>query len=208
MGRECIHYEESVSTLTEWLVENIASTIVGNKPSTILTLADTRTFPFLTIWRRSGSTILSGMIIKYKTLNSSRNKETVLFYRTDILLRCLHHAAHREFLQDQGYPIDRGIHACLEVLKQRFECCCPHEIGVLLGIPLKDVLGFMRLNNLPLTCRHHWCVYGNPEESLTIMNQYLEDHSYVCNLMTKGLQPQRILSGEWKEYSLSAIAAS
>ncbi|MDD4602034.1 hypothetical protein SDC9_11490 [bioreactor metagenome] len=208
MIRSSNHCGEQVDNWTEWLVENLASTIVGNKPSTILTMADTRTLPLLTIWRCAGLSVLSGMIIHFKILSKSAKKETVLFYREDILTNCINDRGNRSFLQTMGYPVDSGLHACLEVLEERFQGCCPHEVGVLLGIPLKDVLGFMQVSDLPLTCRRHWCIYGNPEESLAIMQQYLNDQSYVCRLMAKGLPPYQILCGQWNKDFYSTTLAS
>lgn len=37
----------------------------------------------------------------------------------------------------------------------------PHEMGVVFGYPLEDVLGF--IHKQPHTCRGAWCAYGNVE---------------------------------------------
>lgn len=181
---------------TEWLVENVAPTILGSKPSTILTLANTPTLPLLTIWHSFGETMMEGMIVHHRTLTKSANRETVLFYRPDILTECIRKCGHSSFLKNLQYPVDEGLEACLDLLEQRFQDCCPHEVGILLGIPLKDVLGFMKLNNLPLTCRQHWCVYGNPDESIAIMNKHTDDYRYLSNLVVQGYPPMQILRGK------------
>lgn len=186
-----------------WLVENIAPTIVGSKPSMILTLTNTGVLPLLSMWRCFGETMMEGMIVQHRTLNKTVGRETVLFYRPDILNECIQKCSHSNFLKNMQYPVDEGLDACLDLLTQRFQSCCPHEVGILLGIPLKDVLGFMKLSDLPLTCRQHWCVYGNPDESIAIMNRHTHDYHYLCNLVTQGYSPVLILRGELASSALS-----
>jgi len=185
-----------VEYFAEWLVSSLAPTIVGSKPSTILTLADCRYQPLLSMWRNTGNAVLEGTIIQFKILHSSEDKETVLFFRSDTLEQCIWANEHKLFLEKLGYPVNSGLEGCLELLKQRFQFCCPHEIGVLLGIPLKDVLGFMGLTDSSITCRGEWCIYGHPDDSLALMRRYAQDRESVCSLMGQGLSPCQILRGE------------
>lgn len=48
----------------------------------------------------------------------------------------------------------------------------PHEIGLVLGYPLKDVLGFIGLVRLQCTDRCGWRVYGDPEPSVNRSRSY------------------------------------
>ena len=50
----------------------------------------------------------------------------------------------------------------------------PHEIGLALGYPAKDVLGYMGLLQLEFTACCGWRVYGDPTHSLT-MSQACQD---------------------------------
>lgn len=194
---------KAVSAFSEWLVSSLSPTICGSKPSTVLTMTDIRFQPLLALWRTYGKQILTGSVIQFTVLYTSKDRETVLFYRPSILEQCLIHNLHRKFLLQFGYPVSSGLEPCLEVLQNRFQQCCPHEVGVLLGIPLKDVLGFMGLENLPLTCRGEWCVYGNPDESLAAMKQYADDRIYVDKLLANGIAPQEILGGKLAELALA-----
>ena len=187
--------ERMADYFSEWLVASIAATIAGSKPSTILTMADTRYHALLTMWRHVGKAVLNETIIRFIVLHSSEQRETVLFFREDTLARCIAAAEHREFLVEQGYPVDAGLEGCLDCLKQRFAGCCPHEIGVLLGIPLKDVLGFMGLSACDVTCRGEWCIYGQPDDTLALMRRYAEDRDFICELIENGISPCRILRG-------------
>jgi len=48
----------------------------------------------------------------------------------------------------------------------------PHEVGLALGYPVKDVLGFMGQNGLACTGQCGWRVYGNPAPSLAANQRF------------------------------------
>ncbi|HEY3308775.1 MAG TPA: DUF3793 family protein [Desulfuromonadaceae bacterium] len=59
----------------------------------------------------------------------------------------------------------------------------PHEIGLLLGYPPKDVAAFMGLIAIPFTCQGPWKIYGNPGESLRLAERF----RHCRNLMAEQL---------------------
>jgi len=187
--------EKKANDFLVWLTIELAATICGSKPSTILSFMDIRDRDLLTMWKKCGSGIVQSTLVQFISLRSTANKETILFYRPDILAQCITKTRHRYFLKKLGYPIDQGVDACLAFLKERFQYSCPHEIGVLLGIPLKDVLGFMDMTKLPQTCRKEWCIYGNPTKSLAIIQQFADDRSLVSCLLAQGMTPYGIMCG-------------
>lgn len=187
--------EENQACFFEWLAVALAPTICGSKPSTVLSLMDTRCCAAYRLWKKFGKEFLDGSLVRYKTLRSSERQETVLFYRAEILEKCIMHCQHKRFLARLGYPVEQGMDACLEDLSERFRGCCPHEIGILLGIPFKDVLGFMDKSRLPETCRGEWCVYGNPEASLRVMRRFADDREQVQRMLIEGMSPRAIIRG-------------
>jgi hypothetical protein len=48
----------------------------------------------------------------------------------------------------------------------------PHEIGVFLGYPLKDVAAFMGWVRIPFACQGPWKIYGDPRESLRLAETF------------------------------------
>ena len=48
----------------------------------------------------------------------------------------------------------------------------PHEIGIFLGYPLKDVLAFMGQVRLAFSCQGPWKIYGKPDQSLELADRY------------------------------------
>ncbi len=180
--------------LSKWLALELAPTIFGNKPSTILSLVDTKNRPILTFWKQYGPTLLDGSLLTYFVLKQTASRLTILFYREDMLQQCIGEPEHRDFLLAHGYPVDQGLAACLTVLKRKFTDTCPHEFGILLGIPLQDVLGFMGLSDQPLYCKGCWHIYGNPECSLAVMKRFHDDRELVAGWLESGWEPCQILA--------------
>lgn len=187
---------QDVARFIEWLAMELAPTLLGSKPATVLTFRDSTHQAALAVWRQCGCAIFRNALLRCLTLRCSANRETVLFYRPDVLQQCIAADEHRHFLEGLGYPVSQGADACLALLCERFSRSCPHEVGVLLGIPLKDVLGFMDRSSLPLTCRKEWCVYGDPAISLAAMGKFAGDKVFVSCLLAEGTNPYDILCGD------------
>lgn len=190
----------------QWLTVELAPTIQGCKPSTVLSMVDTRGRALLTMWRRYGVDFFRCARVRYMVFHKSPDRETVLFYRPDSLENCLKQQNHIGFFLSLGYPVAQGLDACLNLLRRRFQQACPHEIGLILGIPLKDVLGFMGLSDLPLTCRKEWCIYGNPDESMRIMECFAQNRSIVEKHLASGITCHEIIGGELELRSEPASA--
>lgn len=56
----------------------------------------------------------------------------------------------------------------------------PHEIGLALGYPVKDVLGFMELLPLDNTACCGWRVYGDPKPSLQKSQAFQKARQLAC----------------------------
>lgn len=187
--------DEQQRSFSEWIVMELAPTIYGHKPATILTLKDTKHMPSYSLWKKFGEYVLAGSVIRHKVLKETDHGMIMLFYHPHSLQKWIFARAHRDFLEQRGYQVERGLEDCLELLRERFQQTCPHEIGLLLGIPLKDVLGFMGLNKLSLTCRGLWCIYGEPACSIKLMKCFMEDRKRISELLKQGHPPQKLLCG-------------
>ena len=106
----------------------------------------------------------------------------VLFYNPPALEATLAEPRNARWLARMGYPAaDASVHAMLAHLVRRAATCdLPHEVGVFIGYPLKDVAGFMR--RIPATPVHHgaWRVYGSAAESLARMRLYARAEADAC----------------------------
>ena len=88
----------------------------------------------------------------------------------------------------QGYGADQS---CQELLRQLSRRLClerefPHEIGVFLGYPLEDVVGFIRNRGRNYTCCGYWKAYGDPEAAQKRFDQYRRCTAACCEQFRKG----------------------
>ena len=84
--------------------------------------------------------------------------------RPDRLARDLQQPGVAAFLAHCGYA-GTAPAACLDVLRRKLAASSdfPHEIGLFLGYPLGDVIGFIENHGQNCLCSGVWIVYTNPE---------------------------------------------
>ena len=89
----------------------------------------------------------------------------VYVYRRKHLEQILSDNACRNFLAGIG-DAGRNLEGLLEQLARRLRTQpeFPHEIGVFLGYPLQDVIGFIKNQGQNFTCCGFWKSYGDPAE--------------------------------------------
>lgn len=94
------------------------------------------------------------------------NSVLIYVYRRSYLIKELQQDSVKEFLTSYGY-IDNRIEICLHHLKERLweYDGFPHEIGVFLGYPLEDVIGFIQHEGRDCKCCGLWKVYCNEVET-------------------------------------------
>ena len=98
--------------------------------------------------------------IRFFVLKEDEKSALVYVYRAGALGKILEDARVRSFLKKCGYT-DFSAEAVLKKLKERFSHGgdFPHEIGVFLGYPLGDVIGFIQNSGKNCKCTGCWKVY-------------------------------------------------
>ena len=78
------------------------------------------------------------------------------------------------YLQGRGYHRANACGGYLCQLAQRLRAAppFPHEIGVFLGYPLADVIGFVENNGKNYTCCGCWKSYGDAAVAQALFTQY------------------------------------
>lgn len=116
--------------------------------------------------------VLEKLGLPWKTLRGGEEKSLVLFYDSDLLEKTLENTEVSGYFSSLGYTNSKNSTAVLNQLRDRFsQVFFPHEIGLLLGYPLKDVAGFMEGKSRP-AYRGSWMVYGDVAPSLKIMRRF------------------------------------
>ena len=113
--------------------------------------------------------------LHYVELKVEADSSLVLFYNPASLAATLAETHNAMWLARMGYPVMGNGELDLmlaHLVRRAAECEFPHEVGVFIGYPLKDVAGF--IGNIPATPVHKgaWRVYGDAQESLARMRAY------------------------------------
>ncbi|MDO4576053.1 MAG: DUF3793 family protein [Planctomycetia bacterium] len=150
--------------------------------------------------------ILELLDLPYHILRKEDDGVLILFYHPETMTKTLRNPQNARFLERFGFPMNGTPARQLERLQERFsKVTIPHEVGIFLGYPLKDVVGFIQ--NAPrVPVRGMWQVFGDPRESLRIMEMYREietrtetiltlfDDLNLCLERIAGITPEK-----WKE---------
>ena len=98
----------------------------------------------------------------------------IYVYRVDKLDEIMADTKVREFMQEKGYDFSGDCVSCLanRLAKGGREEICdfPHEIGVFLGYPLEDVLGYIENKGRNSKLTGYWKVYGDANEARRVFS--------------------------------------
>lgn len=123
------------------------------------------------------SQYLKGSCIICTPLYSGRGREILFLYRYEALADYLKMPEVRRFLKEYGY-LDMSVSGALSRLRKRYVDYVekhwefPHELGVILEYPVKDVEGFIINRGQNCLMERYWKVYHNKERAEQVFKQY------------------------------------
>ncbi len=125
--------------------------------------------------------------VKITLLRTSNNSALIYLYREDMLIKDMADPSAKKILLQYGYN-DFNVAKVLKRLSSRL---CeyeefPHEIGLFLGYPPKDVEGFICNGGKNCTLCRYWKVYGEKEEALQRFARYDKCKRIYKNLWQAG----------------------
>ena len=144
-----------------FLVEHCAPTFAGLKTGNLFRISYADIEVFREELRR-----LNG-ILKKKGLRAVPVRMTAEFalvylYRPDFLKRDLGSEEATRLLKSLGYEpqsVNRSVAFLARMMREKE--AFPHEVGLFLGYPPEDVLGFMKSSREGVKCVGCWKVYGD-----------------------------------------------
>ena len=179
------------------LVEQCATTLAGVKPASLFRYqgADKRQ-PREAAARWAKELAPYGITIRVLKYCPQTGACLIYLYRAGWLRSILSEPSTRAFLAGQGYGADQS---CQELLRQLSRRLClerefPHEIGVFLGYPLEDVVGFIRNRGRNYTCCGYWKAYGDPEAAQKRFDQYRRCTAACCEQFRKGTAISQLIA--------------
>lgn len=116
---------------------------------------------------------LNAFDIYIDILKQNDKSMLIYIYRKKELSASLKKENIQSFLMTYGYT-DFEINSCISFLKARIaeNPCFPHEIGIFLGYPFEDVVGFIENKGLNFKLCGHWKVYCNEEYAKNCFMKY------------------------------------
>lgn len=125
--------------------------------------------------------------IRVVVLSVGESSALIYLYRPDHLQRDMDDPTARRLLQERGYPVD-DLGRCVVHLQHRISKCeeFPHEIGLFLGYPPKDVQGFLEKGPHRCKCTGCWKVYGDVASARSTFSRYKKYTAAYSRMIEKG----------------------
>lgn len=126
--------------------------------------------------------------LKSRILCDCKKRTLLLVYSEKLLSKRLEDEGIRNLLKKYGYKRSFGIEESLDMLSERI---CenedfPHEIGVFLGYPIEDVVGFIENKGENFKLCGCWKVYGCEESARRTFRNYEKCRTFLCNKLNEG----------------------
>lgn len=103
----------------------------------------------------------------------SDKRVLVYVYRPEQLKRDLRERIAHKILEEKGYICESSEQCVIQLIQRlRSETDFPHEIGLFLGYPPKDVQGFIENKDSGCKCVGCWKVYSDEQTARRIFAKY------------------------------------
>jgi hypothetical protein len=147
------------------IVKHCSPVLLGCKPAALFTLGSEKVFAAL-------CTLLQPRF-ELMVMRKSRNGLLVLMFEKERLAETMSHKDIHAFLAGMGYPCAAPLFVLLKFLNRQFmHSDFPHEVGIFLGYPVEDVLGFVQHRGQHYKFLGYWKVYGDVEQAKKHFRQY------------------------------------
>lgn len=174
------------------LIRQCAPTLAGMKPGSLFC------FPSLELSRQKArqwdeQLAPFGLSVQILLERPDAGSAVVYVFRRSHLARLLSDCTYQSFLQKAGYA-DADLDGLLAQLACRLKTQpeFPHEIGVFLGYPLRDVIGFIENRGQNFTCCGFRKSYGDPDEMQLCFACYRRCIQTYTRLYERGVPIQRL----------------
>ncbi len=129
--------------------------------------------------------------LRLLVLRVNDHNALIYLFRISQLRKMLCDPSNIEFLWSFGYPDNCSqVYPCLQYLKKRVQSShvsdFPHEIGLFLGYPLKDVSGFIQNHGQNCKLLGTWKVYGDVEIARSCFTKYQKCRRVYSDLWLSG----------------------
>jgi hypothetical protein len=162
--------------LAAFIALETAEVLAGAKPAALVGIPDRPHACGLNLyqlWREHGPGVMERTCLTAREIGKDTGFIQLLFYIADDYSRFLGRRDVTSLLRKAGYRDPFKTDQALNQLEERIQAgSFPHEIGIFLGYPIKDVAAFMGWIKLPFACQGPWKMFGNPRTSLRLAETF------------------------------------
>ena len=171
------------------LAFHCAPTLVGLKPANLISH---KPLDVISTTHKA----LGDHLIEMTLLWHCNCKDLTLVYHRDKLLQHLNSPEIWGYLMVAGYPMNSSLETIIEHLKKRIVALkeFPHEVGLFLGYPLVDVMGFIKNNGRNCKFCGYWKVYGDESEAKCLFDSFNKARDEMCAKVSSGYTVAEILA--------------
>lgn len=157
----------------KWLFVRVSGVLLGGKAGELLTLRNGSYGLSIDRQIRLVRRLSALWRYRYVVLSRRNISARVIVYDSSAVEKTLSEVPC-SVLDQMGYRWGTGSRQFLEEVGRRWRRKeeIPHEIGLALGYPVKDVLGFIGLMSLRHSGMCGWRIYGDPAPSLMVRKRY------------------------------------
>jgi hypothetical protein len=166
---------ENKAEFERWLFVNIAGLLFAGKAGELLTLNAGRNHLDIEQQIERIENLSYLWNYSFLVLNENPSCAKVVLYR-EIQVQKMLLDVPRWVFDEIDYPHDIRPAAFLKEIGRRWRKAeqIPHEIGLALGYPVKDVLGYMGLVSSSCTGTCGWRVFGNRNPSVRKSREFMQ----------------------------------
>lgn len=194
--------------LASFLAYESAEILAGVKPASLINLVNRPHHcgrNFYRLWKECGPALLEKSGLVGRELVDRGDSLLLLVYAPELLDALLQRPATRAMLHRAGYTQAEDALAVLAKLQERCRAGegFPHEIGIFLGYPLKDVAAFLGWAAIPFTVQGPWKIYGQPEKSLDLAATHQRCREHMVRKLARCGCPEECLSLSRKRFAVN-----
>ena len=177
--------------LASFLALEVAEVLAGPKPANLISVANRHRQcgrNLYLLWKSYGAELVRESPLEVRVLADSGESVLLLFFRPEALVELLVRKSVQIILGKAGYQSLDDLEQTLADLASKFRGgVFPHEIGVFLGYPLKDVVGFLGWARLSFTCQGPWRIFGDPGSSLHLAEIHRQCRCSMSQQLSSGI---------------------
>lgn len=144
--------------------------------------------------------ILRGTEITFYLVAACGDKLSMILYRESVMRSYMLQPEVKKLLKKVGYPDDDSIYELLYRFSLKYKNFMegkgefPHEMGLFLGYPVEDVLGYIDNDGKNFLTIGYWKVYKNKREKTMLFKKFEEAKEVMITLISYGLNIKEVIN--------------